>query len=154
MSRRPQHGARQYPRTARLNELVRQIVAEELERLDDDRLELVTVMAVDVDTDLRHATVHYAVPAKPVVGAGAMAQPEPDTGTGAGIETEAATSAEAAADVRAALADVRPRLQRAIARQARMKRTPELAFRPDTVEQAAARVEAVLRDLRHDAPEA
>ncbi len=153
MSRRPQQGARQYPRTARVNELVRQIVAEELERLDDDRLELVTVMAVDVDTDLRHATVHYAVPAKPVVGAGATAQPDPETGTGAGAAAATAAAATAAG-VRAALADVRPRLQRAIARQARMKRTPELAFRPDTVERAAARVEEVLRDLRHDAPEA
>ena len=34
---------RQYPRTARLNELVREIVADELEKIDDERLELVTV---------------------------------------------------------------------------------------------------------------
>ena len=45
---RPRNAPR-YPRTARLNELVREIVAEELERLDDDRLELVAVTSVHVD---------------------------------------------------------------------------------------------------------
>ena len=35
--------APQYPRTARLNELLREIVAEELERIDDERLELVAI---------------------------------------------------------------------------------------------------------------
>jgi ribosome-binding factor A len=41
-------------------------------------------------------------------------------------------------------------LQAAIARQARIKRTPMLAFRPDPVERQAARVEEVLRHLHHD----
>ena len=51
--------ARDYPRTARLNQLFHEILAEELERIDDDRLELVTVMSVDCESDLRHATVYY-----------------------------------------------------------------------------------------------
>ena len=57
MSRRmATHGQpRSYPRTARVNELLREIVAEELERIDDDRLELVTITAVDVDPDLEPA---------------------------------------------------------------------------------------------------
>ena len=42
---------RRYPRTARVNELVREVVAEELERIDDERLELVTVTGVDVEPD-------------------------------------------------------------------------------------------------------
>ena len=48
-----------YPRTARVNELLREVVAEELERLvdEDPRLELVTVTAVTAEPDLRHATV-------------------------------------------------------------------------------------------------
>jgi ribosome-binding factor A len=41
----------------------------------------------------------------------------------------------------------RPRLQAAIARQARLKRTPELVFRPDTVISKAQRVEDLLRDI-------
>ena len=113
--RQPHH----YPRTARLNELVHQIVAEELERIDDDRLELVTVMSVVVEPDLRHAVVFV------------------DTPTGADRDEE----------VLAALGDHRPRLQSAVARQARIKRTPLLEFRPDVVERSAARVEDVMRHL-------
>ena len=51
-----------YPRTARVKELLHQIVADEIERLDDDRLELVTVMNVEVEPDLRHATVYVDTP--------------------------------------------------------------------------------------------
>ena len=45
MTRRSSRGgtARDYPRTARLNQLVQEIVAEEIERIDDDRLGLLTV---------------------------------------------------------------------------------------------------------------
>ena len=52
-------GARRYPRALRVNEVLREIVAEELERLVDfdERLTLLTVTAVDCDPDLRHATV-------------------------------------------------------------------------------------------------
>ena len=108
-----------YPRTARLNELVREIIAEELERLDDDRLELVAITQVVVDSDLRHAAVYFD----------SLAGPEGDE------------------EVLTALGEHRVRLQAAIARQARMKRTPELAFRPDDVERVADRVEGILREL-------
>ena len=56
--RRQARGPHDYPRTARLNELVREIVAEELERIDDERLDLVTVVDVVVDADLRRAIVY------------------------------------------------------------------------------------------------
>lgn len=51
---------RDYPRTRRVNEVLRQIVAEELERLADadERLRLVTVTSVEVTADLRSATVY------------------------------------------------------------------------------------------------
>lgn len=122
--------ARDYPRTARLNQLLQEIVAEEIERLDDDRLGLFTVVGVEVDPDLRHAVVWYTA-----LG------PEEDAGEGA----ESTELAEA-------LDQHRARLQRAIGRQARIKRTPELSFRPDAVIRQAARVEQILRDLG-DRPE-
>jgi ribosome-binding factor A len=118
---RPRNAPR-YPRTARLNELVREIVAEELERLDDDRLELVAVTSVHVDPDLQHATVYY----------------------------DALAGEAADESVLEALGEHRIRLQGAIARQARMKRTPQLQFRPDDVERGAERVEGVLRSLHVD----
>ena len=107
-------GARRYPRMARVNELLREVVADELERIDDERLELVTVTGVTVDADLRHATVWLAT-----------------------LGDEA----------REALAERRPRLQAAIARQARLKRTPELAFQADPAVATGGRVEDLLRGL-------
>ena len=127
-------GARDFPRTARLNHLVHEIVAEEIERIDDDRLGLLTVVAVDVEADLRHATVWYTSLA------GATGPPGPEAGAddaGDGASSELVE----------ALAEHRPRLQAAIGRQARLKRTPELAFEPDPVAQSARRVEAILREI-------
>ncbi len=119
MRRRPT--ARDYPRTARLNTLVREILGEELERIDDERLELVTLTSVVVDGDLKRALVYY--------------------------DHSMGDDAEAA--IQAALASLRPRLQGAVARQAKIKRTPELRFEPDAVLRNAERIEAVLRGL-HD----
>lgn len=53
-------GPTSFPRTRRVNEVLREVVAEELERLADadERLRLVTVTAVETATDLRQATVY------------------------------------------------------------------------------------------------
>ncbi len=55
----PETGGRRYPRMARVNELVREVLAEQLELLQDvdDRLGLLTVTHVEVEPDLRRATV-------------------------------------------------------------------------------------------------
>lgn len=119
MSRRSNHGsARQYPRTARLNELLREIIADELERLDDDRLHLVTITSVDIEGDLRHAQVFF----------------------------DSIQGEEGDAEVLQAFGEVRYRLQAAIGRQARMKRTPELAFAADPAVRAGARIESLLAE--------
>lgn len=53
---------RPYPRIARVNALLLEVVAEHLERLADadERLRLVTVTGVVCETDLRQATVYVA----------------------------------------------------------------------------------------------
>ena len=114
--------ARDYPRTARLNQLFQEILAEELEKVDDDRLDLVTIMSVDCEGDLRHASVYY------------------DT---LGGEDDDELVLEA-------LGDHRHALQGAIGRQARVKRTPELVFKPDVVGRGAARLEEVIREIHKD----
>ncbi len=53
-------GQKRYPRVARVNEALREVLAETLEELDDERLELVTVTGVETDPDLRHAHVYYS----------------------------------------------------------------------------------------------
>ncbi len=121
MARRRRSGTtrREYPRTARVNELVREIVADELERIDDDRLELLAVTAVEIEADLRHATIYF------------------DTLQGEEGDDE----------VLEALGEHRVRLQAAIGRQARLRRTPELGFRPDPAVRSGQRIEAILRDI-------
>ena len=111
--------ARDYPRTARLNQLVHEIVAEEVERLDDDRLGFLTVVGVEVEPDMRRAVVWYTT----------------------------LDEADADDELVEALEEHRARIQSAIGRQARTKRTPELSFRPDTVIRQARRVEQILRDI-------
>jgi len=113
--------ARDYPRTARLNQLVHEIVAEEIERIDDERLGFFTVAGVEVEPDMRRAVVWYTTL---------------DDGDSDGDE-----------EVAEALEHHRARLQSAIGRQARTKRTPELSFRLDTVIRQAQRVEQILRDI-------
>jgi ribosome-binding factor A len=110
---------RDYPRTARLNELLREIVAEELERIDDERIPLLTIVSVDVEPGLQRATVFYD-------------------------HLDGPAGDEAALE---ALGDARRRLQAAIARQAHMKRTPELVFRPDPAVRSGERVDSILRDI-------
>lgn len=118
MARRRTHQRhRDFPRTARLNELLREIIAEALERIDDDRLQLVTVTAVDVDAALEKAIVYVAA-----------IDPDADDET---LE---------------ALAEVRTRVQGAVAREARIKRTPELVFRIDDVLRTAERIDELLRE--------
>ncbi len=60
--RNDNRGAAPYPRSLRVNQVLRQVVAEELERLADadERLRLVTVTSVDTAPDLRHATVYLS----------------------------------------------------------------------------------------------
>lgn len=114
--RRHKVPSQRYPRTARLNEALREVVAEELELVgdDDDRLRMVTVTGIETEPDLRHATVYF---------------------TSLGEDTGAA------------LADQRIRLQGAIARQLRLKRTPHLSFTPDPGEENGRRIDDILRGL-------
>lgn len=109
---------RRYARTSRVNELLREILADELERLDDRRLALVTVSGVEVDPGLEHAVVFYDAPG----------------------ETEDE-------EVQVALMSSRVRLQRAVASQARLRQTPRLTFRADHGIRGGERVDTILRGL-------
>ena len=105
-----------YPRTARLNESLREVLAEELVKIDDERLELVTITAIDVDSEMNRATVFFD-------------SLDGESGDVAILE---------------ALGAHRKRLQGAIGRQVRAKKTPILTFRPDEVIRTAAHIEQIL----------
>jgi ribosome-binding factor A len=57
--RTPASSGHRYPRTARLNESLREVIAEELTRIDDERLSLVTITAIDVDPEMNRAIVFF-----------------------------------------------------------------------------------------------
>jgi ribosome-binding factor A len=118
-SRRPtQPSGRAVPRTARFNELLREVIAEQLERIDDQRLEHVTITSVDVDADLNRAIVYY------------------DALAGESVDEK----------VLEAFGAHRVRIQGAIGRQVRARKTPILQFRPDDVIRSAERIDRILRD--------
>jgi len=58
----PLRGAPRYDRSLRINQVLRQVLAEELERLADadERLRLLTITSVETSPDLRHATVYLS----------------------------------------------------------------------------------------------
>ena len=60
--RHDNRGVAPYPRSLRVNQVIRQVLAEEIERLADadERLRLVTVTSVDTAPDLRQATVYVS----------------------------------------------------------------------------------------------
>jgi ribosome-binding factor A len=131
------HGSpRKYPRTARVNEVVREVLAEQLERLSDPRLGLVTITGVEVSPDLRHATVYYSA----LVAAGRR-------GGGQPVLT---TSDDTRAAVKDALKAAAPHLRAQLGRQVRFKYVPELQFREDPAIETGERVDQILRDLRRD----
>jgi len=109
--------ARRYPREARLGETIRQVVAEELLQIDDERLSLVVVTGVDVDREMTRGTVYF----------------------------DSMRGADGDARILEALGEHRRRLQAAIASQVQARRTPVLAFKPDESIRTAARIDEVLR---------
>lgn len=119
--RRRPTSTHRYPRSARLGVSLRQVIADELVRIDDERLTFVTITTIDVDNEMNRAIVFF------------------DSLAGEDGDDE----------IIAALSDHRVRLQGAVARQIRSKKTPVLTFRPDEVIRAAERIEQILRT---DAP--
>lgn len=61
-------------RMLRVNSILRQVLAEEIERLSDERLEMVTVTGVDTSPDLRRAVVYIDVLGDPAPTLDALAR--------------------------------------------------------------------------------
>ncbi len=106
-----------YSRSARVGTTLQEIIADELVRIDDERLTFVTVTGIDVDPELNRAIVFF----------------------------DSLTDEEGDAEILEAFADHRVRLQSSIARQIRAKKTPILDFRPDMVIRSAARIDDILK---------
>lgn len=105
-----------YPRTARLNESLREVIAEELIRIDDERLSMVAITAIDVDPEMNRAVVFW----------------------------DSLLGEDGDEQISEALGEHRIRIQSAVGRQIRAKKTPILSFRPDDAIRAAERIEQIL----------
>jgi ribosome-binding factor A len=113
-------GAHRYPRSARLSETLREIIAEELVRIDDERLTFIAVTGIEVDDELNRAHVYF----------------------------DSLAGEDGDAEIVEALSEHRVRLQSAVGRQIRAKKTPILDFRPDIAIRSAERIDDILREDR------
>lgn len=108
-------------RMLRVNSTLREVLAEEIERMSDNRLEFVSVTAVDTAPNLRHAKVYVDVLGK-----------------------------ESQEDALTALRGAAKRLQAVIGAQVRMKYTPTLEFAIDPGITGGERIEEILRGIKED----
>lgn len=111
-------------RMRKVDELLREVVAEEVALLKDPRIGFVTVTGVDTAPDLRRATVFYS----------AM-----------GTEEELRETATA-------LDHAAPHVQTRVGGQVRLKYTPVLTFVPDEAVARGLRLSQILHDLAQEPP--
>lgn len=109
-------------RMRRVNSVLREAVAEEVEELKDPRLGFVTITGVDTAPNLRSAVVYYSV-----LG-----------------------DADQQAQTQAALDAAAPRVTHAVGSGIRMKYTPRLQFRLDESIEAGSRIAKLIHDI-HEA---
>jgi ribosome-binding factor A len=118
--------ARRYPRTARVNEAVLEVLADELERMSDPRLDMVTLTGVEVTRDLSRAKVYFST-----------------------LAAQAAHGdADAADHAAAGLGAAAPHLRAVLGRQLHIRQVPKLVFEPDAGIIAGQRIEDILHGRR------
>lgn len=109
-------------RMRRVNSVLAEAIAEEVEELKDPRLGFVTVTGVETAPNLRSAIVWYGV----------IGSPEEVEGTQAALDAAA------------------PRISAHIGGQVRLKYTPTLEFRKDESTERSARITQLLREVVDD----
>ena len=107
----------------RVNEAVREVVSETVGELKDPRIGFVTVTGVETSPDLRHARVFVSV---------------------LGSEVTRAKTLDG-------LAAAHGVLQARLARELRMKRTPQLTFEYDPTVERGVRMTQLIDELAPDA---
>ena len=112
-------------RMRKVNELVREIVAEAVLDLKDPRIGFLTITGAETSPDLRHAVIFYSV---------------------LGTEEEKKGTA-------AALASATPRLQREIGSQSTLRYTPKLQFKVDTAIDEGIKISQMLKEMEVDQEE-
>ncbi len=107
------------PRMRKVNELVREIVAEAVLDLKDPRIGFLTITGVETSPDLRSAVVYYSV----------MGTDEEKSDTGDALRSSAS------------------RIQREIGAQSTLRYTPKLEFRVDPSIEEGIRISKLVAEL-------
>lgn len=107
------------PRMRKVNELVREVVADAVMDLKDPRIGFLTITGAETSPDLRHAVVFYSV-----------------LGT---VEEQAGTAA--------ALKSATGRIQAVLGSETRLRYTPKLEFKVDSSIEEGIRINQILQDL-------
>jgi ribosome-binding factor A len=102
----------------RVNSIVLHVLAEEVERLKDPRLEMVSITGVDTAPNLRRAVVYFST-----------------------------LDLDRAEETRAALRSAAPRLRKLLGDEVRMKYTPSLEFELDRGIAGGARIDQLLASI-------
>lgn len=123
---------RGYDRRSRLCSLLRQIIAEELEAIGDPDLLLVSITDVEVDSDINRAVVFFS---------------EMDLVAPRELPKEQLQEEREMLTIET-LNGYSNQLRHSIAKQAHLRRTPELVFRPDESFKYSAHIEDVLRNIK------
>jgi ribosome-binding factor A len=103
----------------KVNELVREVVADAVPALKDPRIGFVTVTGAETSPDLRYAIVYYS----------------------------AMGSEQEKADTAAGLVSAIPHLQRELGRAVRMRNTPKLEFRVDPAIDEGLKINELVKRL-------
>ncbi|MCB1246948.1 MAG: 30S ribosome-binding factor RbfA [Acidimicrobiia bacterium] len=103
----------------KIDELIREVVADEVPALKDPRIGFVTITGAETSPDLHHAIIFYS----------AMGSPEEQAATAAGLGSAI------------------PHLQRRIGSQVRLRNTPKLEFRVDPSIDEGIRISERLREM-------
>ncbi|MGH2778087.1 MAG: 30S ribosome-binding factor RbfA [Actinomycetota bacterium] len=109
-------------RTEKVQRLAREVLGEEIQNLKDPRLGFLTVTAVRVTPDLRHARVFVSV----------LGSDDEKAATMAGLKSAT------------------PVLRTELGHQVRMKFTPELVFELDTMADEAQRLQEILHRIERE----
>lgn len=113
------------PRMRKVNELLREVIAEAVTELKDPGLGFLTITGVDASPDLRNAYVYYSV----------LGTDEEVVETGAALKRAA------------------PHIQSITGSQIRMKYTPRLTFKLDPAISEGLKIDQLLHELEDDAEE-
>ena len=107
------------PRMRKVDELVREVVADAVRGLKDPRIGFVTITGARTSPDLRHAIVYYS----------ALGTDEEQTATAEGLD------------------HARARIQATLGSETRLRYTPKLEFRVDESIDQGLRISQILRDM-------